>query len=127
MSWFFLKDQEKKYLRKGICLRVENMSQPVVRALLDSRCLPDGALVVDKQDRVSVDPAVVHSITVAIFHLLPKGRVTLRVSFCTYEDRLRYVRHEMAEKYTVFYVETDEDPDWTCEGDIGRGLVRKSI
>jgi len=63
---------------------------------------------------------------VVIKELRGQGRVLLEV-WCWQLPRspVKTSPAEGVDRFTVFHVEAVEDPEWVCEGDLGRGLVAK--
>lgn len=102
MSWFILKDQESRRKRKGICLRMRTgVNEDVMKAIKKSKLKrPSKAIL-----------------TVEIHELRKDGEVLLEVTCNSLIDMLRRKL-----RYNVFHILIDENPEWICEGDIGRGL-----
>lgn len=99
MSWFKYGDQSIRRYRKGICLRVRSIPEPL-NAQIKALLAPGESVW-----RVAVD------------ELLKDGRVRLEI-WATQP------KHRNGEEVdTVFGIVVPEDPSWTCEGDLGRGLV----
>jgi hypothetical protein len=97
MSWFTYSDQPRRRYRKGIWLRI--------------RSLPDD-LLKEIKSRMKGQESLAW---VTVQELRPKNQVLLEV-WC-------YETPFPNERFTVFHVLTDENPNWICEGDMGRGLV----
>jgi hypothetical protein len=107
MSWFFLKDQNRRRYRKGIWLRVYRGDNPDVHKLIkESKLLRFGDCV----DRMVIKV------------LLRDNRVLLEIWARNVKD---IVRPKYRERFNVFYIDAKENPKWVCEGDIGRGLILK--
>lgn len=100
MSWFLLKNQPSRRKRKGICLRLR-FCPDVQEAIRKSKLMRKGE----------------SPWQVVILELRPKGKVLLQVWCHALRDMVRS-RH----RSNVFCVLVDENPEWTCEGDLGRGL-----
>jgi len=100
MSWFEYGSlpPKKRKLRKGVWLRV--------------RSLPKSLLAVVKKNRRSAFEVLDW---VIVKEMRPDGKVLLE--FWGHTPLL----DKVGERYTVFYHLTDEDPEWICEGDLGRG------
>ena len=97
MSWFNYGDQPSRRLRKGVWLRLRNLPKDIRDAARPYMRR------IEQLDRVVVQ------------ELRSDGRVLLECwsrPFC--QSRTRW---------TVFYLLIQENDDWVCEGDIGRGYV----
>lgn len=97
MCWFVYKDQPVRRYRKGIWLRV--------------RSLPK-AILEEARKKLTRKH---HILWVVVKELQPDGYAILEF-WCQknpYKDEI----------YTVLYLRVKEDPEWVCEGDLGRGLV----
>lgn len=107
MSWFTYKDQNPKY-RVGLELRVANIMQDHhhVRELIS------------KNRRIGEAPT-----RIVVKEFQKDGHVTLEV-WCRAEFDLRSVVLGM-HRYTVFYITVPPNPDWICEGDMGRRFIKK--
>ena len=100
MSWFLLKDQPNRRLRKGIWLRVRN-NDDVTKEIKKSKLLRPSESVQ----------------WIAIKELQPDEHVLLEVWARSALDSLR-----QKWRYNVFHIHIKENPEWVCEGDLGRGL-----
>jgi len=98
MSWFTYKDQKNRRYCKGIWLRI--------------RSLPDDLL--NNIKKITNESLA----WVSILELRPNSQVLLEV-WC-YQTPATATAPE---KYTVFHLLVEENPEWICEGDLGRGLV----
>lgn len=99
MSWFPYKDQEKRRYRVGIWLRVRSLPKAI---------LAKAQKLMREKEMVS---------WVVVKELQPDGYVLLEFWCCNPFDLKK------REIYTVFYLREKENPEWVCEGDLGRGLV----
>lgn len=106
MSWFLLEDQDRRQNRKGIWLRVRHDSNPDVHEIIQKSKLLRFA---DSVERI------------VIKELLRDGEVLLEIWARNFKDA---VRPKYRERFNVFYVVAEENLQWICEGDLGRGLVR---
>jgi hypothetical protein len=99
MSWFVYKAQTKRRYRVGIWLRTRSLPKSILdkarKRMRSKECI---AWVVVKE-------------------LQPDDYVLLEF-WCMNPWKLG-----KDEIYTVFYLREKEDPDWICEGDLGRGLI----
>ena len=103
MSWFVYSDQQKRRYRKGIWLRL--------------RSLPEDLLAKIKGNMKSDEQLA----WVVVQELRPKNQVLLEI-WC---NQLNYPwTPAKNERFTVFHLLVDEDPNWVCEGDLGRGFVK---
>lgn len=57
---------------------------------------------------------------VVVKELRPKSQVLLE-AWC-YQTKFPW-KAKSSERYTVFHLLVDENPNWVCEGDLGRGFV----
>lgn len=101
MAWFVYSDQPNRKFRKGIWLR--------------KRSLPDDL----KKQIFSKMKAKETLAWVEIKELKPNSQVLLEI-WCYQTNLLR-----PSDRYTVFYLLVDENPNWVCESDLGRGLVKR--
>jgi len=95
MSWFEYGKPKRRSLRKGVWLRVRDLPGDVrlkIRALLK------------KNERIT---------WVAVQEIRPKGQVLL--------ECWAHVPKESMNRHIVVHVLVDENPEWICEGDLGRG------
>jgi hypothetical protein len=96
VSWFLYGDQKKRSKRKGIWLRVRNLPEPLLSDV--NKFLSTGE---------QIDYVIVKE-------LQEKNKVLLEF-WC----------HKMFgpdERRIVIQLSVEEDPEWVCEGDLGRGL-----
>lgn len=100
MSWFYLKDQPSRKMRKGIFLRVRS-NPDVMEAIKKSR-------LKRPMEQVWM---------VSILELRKDNKVLLEVWCQSVIDMVRN-KH----RNNVFHVLVGENPEWVCEGDLGRGL-----
>ncbi len=103
MSWFEygLLPPKKRKLRKGVWLRVRNLSKPILDAVKSKF----------RSKREAIDWVVVSEIR-------PDNLVLLEF-WChnPFEDNFP----DGSQRFTVFHSLVVEDPTWICEGDLGRG------
>lgn len=106
MSWFVYSDQQKRRYRKGIWLRLRSLPEDLLAKIKSNM-----------QDNETLAWVVVQE-------LRPKNQVLLEV-WC---NQLAGMGHwpwkKTNERFTVFHLLVDEDPNWVCEGDLGRGFVK---
>jgi hypothetical protein len=103
MSWFVYSDQQVRKYRKGIWLR--------------TRCLPK-----DLSEKIKKNMGKFESLAwVQVEELRPNNQVLLEV-WC-YQFKFPWRGIDKPERYSVFHLLVDENPNWICEGDLGRGLV----
>lgn len=105
MSWFvydYSGKDEKRSHRKGVWLRIDSTSlADVYKEIKASRCLRAQEVVQ----------------WIEVKELRPKNEVLLQIWACESFGVKRFKR------YNVFHILMKENPDWTCEGDLGRGYV----
>lgn len=136
MAWFILKDQKKRSLRKGICLRVGAIPEPLMALIC--KHLPPCSLYRGPMSRGQID-------WIEISEMLDKGKVRLNVWTATHRDRMAWSKQAkesyqedgklvgqvvdgsgtatikpIVSRRTVLEI---VHPEWICESDIGRGLV----
>ena len=100
MSWFALQDQPNRKKRKGIWIRAGS-NPDVMEAIKKSRLMrPTDTLE-----------------WVEISELRSDNKVLLEVWCRSLVDCVRG-KH----RHNVFHLYMDENPEWVCEGDLGRGL-----
>ncbi len=99
MAWFFYKDQDRRRCRKGIWLRVRDLPKDVLTEITD---------------KLKANETIAW---VVVKELRPYDQVLLEI-WC-HQDKISSFR------FTVFHILVDENPDWVCESDLGRGLVIK--
>jgi len=100
MSCFTLKDQTCRRKRKGIWLRV--------------RSNPDITRLIRKSGLKRLSECIEW---VEIRGLRPEGKVLLEVWCMSLLDSAR-----RRNRHNVFHIQADENPEWVCEGDLGRGM-----
>ena len=100
MSWFTLKDQPSRKMRKGIFLRVRS-NPDVTEAIGKSR-------LKRPMEQVWM---------VSILELRKDNEVLLEV-WC--QSVIDMVRNK--NRHNVFHILMPENAEWVCEGDLGRGL-----
>lgn len=105
MSWFSYKDQQIRKYRKGIYLRI--------------RSLPD-----DLAKKIKAESKKT-LLCVEVKELRPNSQVLLEI-WC-FSPSLLWWKRKKPRKYTVFHLLVDENPDWICEGDMGRGFVTPKV
>jgi len=101
MSWFYLKDQPIRKRRVGIWIRVRSLPNELGKKIA-------------KIKRISEHPW-----QIKIAELRPKGEVLLEM-WCSSLGVL--FSHKKYDRNIVYHFVEKEDPDWVCEGDLGRGL-----
>ena len=99
MSWFHYGKPEpkKRKLRKGVWLRVQ--------------CLPEDIYIAAREKLRSITEVIRW---VIVSEIRPDGKVLL-------EFWCQEMFDPVPERYTVFYLFVGENPEWVCEGDLGRG------
>jgi len=100
MAWFKYEDQPIRKYRKGIWLRVRSLPEELLATINEN---------MKKGEDIA---------WVMIEEVRPGGEVLLEV-WC-YQPRSRKYK---IERYSVFHLLVRENPQWTCESDLGRGLV----
>jgi hypothetical protein len=122
MSWFLLKDQPKRNLRKDICLRRGDLPKPLLDKIVSE--LPNEGLYSGEMQFAQIE-------YIKISELLPENKVRLEIWSATHEDRVKYNATFNSPiptlKYTVLQIIVPENGEWVCEGDVGRGLVKSKI
>lgn len=104
MSWFKYSDQTTRRYRKGIWLRIRDLPIDLMSEI-ESNLNSDEQLA-----------------WVVVQELQPQGRVLLEI-WCTQLKALPVLQQQEPQRYTVFHLSVPENPEWICEGDLGRGLV----
>lgn len=104
MSWFLYGDQKSRRKRKGVCLRVRNLDDYLLKRIDNTSCLRPGEKV----------------FLVTVVELRPRKQVLLEIQAEAYADVI-----SGKQRSNVFHIVVDEDEgdEWICEGDIGRGWV----
>jgi len=116
MAWFELKAQPRRALRKGICLRIRNIPEPLAAQILSF--LPNIGLYSGDLKGGQIQSVIIDG-------LLSDGKVRLEVWSETHEDRVRSNNTiGTVSKFTVLHLVVPENEDWVCESDQGRGLVK---
>lgn len=102
MSWFLLKDQKKRSLTKGIWLRPSaEGNAALVDAIRKTKLMR-------KADSIK---------WIEIKELRDNNEVLLEI-WCSNLADMMLNKH----RSNVFHLLIKEDPNWVCEGDLGRGL-----
>lgn len=101
MSWFYYKDQTKRGNRKGIWLRVRALPPEIL-----SLTLP----YLRTEEEIN---------WVEVKELQHNNHVLLEFWCQTFADRMK-----MKSRFNVFHLSVKENPEWVCEGDLGRGFVK---
>ena len=96
MSWFEYGTPQRRSLRKGVCLRVRDLPPNLVK---------DAKKLMRRGEHLQM---------VQVLEIRPKGHVLLQ--FWS-----RRIGKDPFNRHTVFTIYVKEDPEWICEGDIGRG------
>lgn len=104
MSWFKYADQKVRRYRKGVWLRV--------------RSLPDGL-----RSLIESNLQAGEQISRVVVQELQPGLWVLLEVWCTQMQDVTEHQQQKPQRYTVFYLRVPENPEWICEGDLGRGLV----
>lgn len=104
MSWFVYNDQQRRRCRKGIWLRIRSLPNEL-RAEIKKHMKRNESLA-----------------WVVVSELRPHNQVILEI-WCDQRGLLSSLLRT-PQRYTVFHLLVDENPDWICEGDLGRGLVK---
>jgi hypothetical protein len=107
MSFFFLKDQPSRRKRRGVFLRVNALTPEVKKKLIDTKIYTPGSDIID---------------WVSILEVHPKGKVLLEVRIKRFWDIIKHYPGGTPQTLVTF--EVDEDPEWVCEGEVGRGLAK---
>jgi len=106
MSWFDYGAPKKRHLRKGVFLRI--------------RSLPDALFKqINKNIKVSKAPQLGDRYIdwVEVKEICPKGQVLLEV----WAHKLQRLMPNKPVIYSVIHLLVDENAEWVCEGDQGRG------
>ena len=103
MSWFYLKDQPVRRKRIGIWLRVRSLPEDLIKK-------------VSKIKRKAEHPW-----QIKIAELRPKGEVLLEM-WCSSPHLLMLQSHKRYDRNIVYHFLEKENPEWVCEGDLGKGL-----
>lgn len=119
MAWFLLKDQPKRSLRKGICLRIRNLPESLMKKILAQ--LPDTGVYSGPMKLGQIESVIIDGV-------LSDGKVRLEVWSSTHEDRMRHIQDANTPfKYSVLLFVVDENEEWVCEADQGRGLIKSKV
>ena len=105
MSWFTLQDQPIRKKRVGIWIRLRSPTTGDVDRAIEKSGLKRLTEVVE---------------WVEIKELRPNSQVLLEVWCISLKD-CAFKKH----RHNVFHLIVDENPEWVCEGDLGRGLKSK--
>lgn len=100
MSWFTYDVPKPRSLRKGVYLRVRNLPPDM---------LEQWSAVCQPRPNEQLD-------MVKVLEIRPAGRVLVE---CW--SHVPFIDHP-TDKHVVVTFETDENPFWVCEGDLGRGF-----
>jgi hypothetical protein len=103
MAWFLYKDQPSRKMRVGICLRYRSLPKDLQKRI---------------KKMIMIDESLIF---IRVAELKPKNQVLLEV----WTEPLFNSRHNDYIHYSVYVFCVDENPEWVCESDIGRGLVLK--
>jgi hypothetical protein len=103
MSWFVYNDQQRRRYRKGIWLRIRSLPSELLAKI---------------QKHMQRNETLAW---VVVQELKPNNQVLLEI-WCN-QTKFPWTQ-KTPERYTVFHLLVDENPDWVCEGDLGRGLVQ---
>jgi hypothetical protein len=101
MSWFEYGSPKKRSLRKGVFLRVKNLPKELLNIV-----------------KPLMSQNVNHIDWIIVKEILPKKEVLLEF-WCSDFTKCTYLQNPC--KYEVIQYNCDEDPNWICEGDLGRG------
>lgn len=99
MSWFYLKDQGSRRKRIGICLRYRSLPEDLSKK-------------VNKIKRINEHPWMIK-----IVELKENNQVLLEM-WC----RIAFQCNNKYDRNIVYHFLEEENPEWICEGDLGRGL-----
>lgn len=102
MSWFEYGTPKRRSLRKNVWLR--------------ARSLPENILQDAKKNMRSGE----YIERVVVCEIKTAPRVLLEFWCCNPLDAISN-KLTCFTRYTVFHLIVDEDPNWICEGDLGRG------
>ena len=105
MSWFKYGDIKKRSHAKGVALRFYFLPQALQSKIKN---------VIHQTDEVDF---------ILVSELRPQNQVLLEV-WVRSPGWGKFMRDKGMEKYTVLMFLADEDPEWICEGDVGRGWVK---
>jgi len=103
MSHFRYGDQLSRKLRVGICLRKRDLPERLSKRIRG---------VMRKTEYIDI---------VRVAELRPNNQVLLEVWTDPLFDHL--LRKKDYTRFVVYGFVVDEDPEWICEGDVGRGYV----
>jgi hypothetical protein len=107
MSWFEYGTPKRRHLRKGVFLRVRNLPENLLKSA--KKILKPGEMIE----------------WVEVSGIEANGKVLLEF-WCAHEfspeiGRLQKKIPGFHRRFTVFHLFVDENPEWICEGDLGRG------
>ena len=97
MSWFFYGKPTRRVHRKGVWLRVSRLPDSILGEA-QKALRPDEMIMMCKVEE-----------------LRPNGKVLLELKAVGLGD-------VQLNRCNCFYILVDEDPEWVCEGDLGRGF-----
>ena len=103
MSWFKYSDQTRRRYRKGINLRIRHLPENLLSKIKAN---------ITRKEQIA---------WITVSELRPNDQVLLEI-WC-YQLKNPWLSKDKPEKFTVFHLLVDENPDWICEGDQGRGLI----
>lgn len=102
MAWFNLGSQPNRNKRKGIWLRVNSCSNvDIINTIKKTKLMRLGDVIN----------------YIEICEIRKNNKVLLKINCSNIRDTIR-----KKIRYNVFYVEMEENLDWTCEADLGTGL-----
>lgn len=105
MAWFNYGDQEKRRYRAGIWLRVRSLPQELLDKIYKK--IPKSNTIV----------------YVLVKELQPNDHVLLEIWTCD-NPLFGFLGCSATDVYTVCHLSEKENPNWICESDLGRGLVK---
>jgi hypothetical protein len=99
MSWFQYGTPTKRSLRKGVWLRVSDLPEPITK---------QAKKYLSKNENID---------WIIVSEIHPNNKVSLEF-WC---HKIVPMKANKPTVYKVFHLLVDENPEWTCEGDLGRG------
>lgn len=107
MSWFEYGTPKKPHSRRGVFLRVRRLPQDIL----------------DRAKQVMLPDETIEM--VKVLQVKPLENQVLLKFYCreALKDEPRLTAHMQAGRHIVFTLVADINPEWICEGDLGRGWV----
>lgn len=112
MSWFEYGTPVKRSHRKGVALRV--------RHLPDDILIKAKALMKEDEEIEMVFVKEIQKNNNVLLEFWCKERPYGMSGYRVWADSLKE-NPGLLHRYVVFYFSSKENPEWVCEGDIGRG------